>query len=363
MIPVLLLAASVAFGPHILDLALDVDDAAMLSLKREPQTDVPATLMFQESGVEREIEVLIHIKGQLGSARSIDDKPALKITCVAGRQLFGLEHLTLNNMVQDPTMLHESLGYQVYEAAGVPVPRTSYVRLAINGRDYGLYLNVETIDSVFLERRFGNSSGILYEGSYGADLHPEAYERLHLDKGSDPDRAQLSKLIDAVQAPDDRVFYGETSQVETKEFLAMMAAGALLDDWDNYYAANNYRLYWNPATTRWHFIPTGIDQTFGGDITTVYGASGVLFLKCLKSTRCGTEYSAMVREVADRFERLDLGTAIDARGSLIDGHAGSDPKRPYDEQTMRSARESMRRFIERQPTRVRAELPQLNGSK
>src|ERR1044072_8850743 len=111
MIPVLLLAASVAFGPHILDLSLQMDDAAISSLKREPQTEVPATLLFREDGVERQIAVLIHIKGQLGSARSIDDKPAFKITCAAGRQFLGLEHLTLNNMMQEPTMWPESRGY------------------------------------------------------------------------------------------------------------------------------------------------------------------------------------------------------------------------------------------------------------
>jgi spore coat protein CotH len=58
-------------------------------------------------------------------------------------RFFGLDRLTLNNMVQDPTMVHEALGYQVYEAAGVRVPRTGYVRLTVNGQPYGLYLNLE----------------------------------------------------------------------------------------------------------------------------------------------------------------------------------------------------------------------------
>ena len=66
-------------------------------------------------------------------------------------------------------MLHEALGYQVYAAAGVAVPETGYVRLTVNGQDRGL-LNVETIDAHFLERRFGDSGGILYEGAYGVDL-------------------------------------------------------------------------------------------------------------------------------------------------------------------------------------------------
>jgi hypothetical protein len=37
-------------------------------------------------------------------------------------RVLGLENLTLNNMVQDPTMLHEVLGYRMYADAGVAVP-------------------------------------------------------------------------------------------------------------------------------------------------------------------------------------------------------------------------------------------------
>lgn len=357
MMPSLLLALAVAFGPQVIDLALLLDDTARQSLQSRPNADAAATLIFREGGAEQRRSVTVHVKGQLGSARPVDDKPAFKIKLAKGERFLGLEHLTLNNMVQDPTMLREALGYQVYEAAGVAVPATSYVRLTINGQDYGLYLNLETIDPVFLERRFGDGGGILYEGSYGVDLREGQEDKFQLHEGRDPNHAQLSSLIHAVQAPGDGVFYGPEAQVETRAFLSMMAASVLLDDWDNYYASNNYRIYWNPSTRRWSFIPTGIDQTFGGYATSVYGAAGVLFMTCLKSERCLNEYSATVRDVAERFERLGLSTKMDALLSIIDGPSRADPKKPYDDELMRRARESMRRFIEQQPSRVRAQLP------
>jgi hypothetical protein len=133
----------------------------------------------------------------------------------------------------------------------------------------------------------------------------------------------------------------------------MMAASVTLADWDNYYSSNNYRIYWNPSTRRWHFIPTGIDQTFGADSTTVFGGSGVLFQKCLASDRCTNDYARAVRDVTDRFERLALQTRMDALLSLIDEPSRVDPKRPYDDATMRTAREAMRTFVDRQPARVR----------
>jgi CotH kinase protein/Ricin-type beta-trefoil lectin domain len=353
MITAWLVALSMAFGPQILDLTLQFDDAARQSLRRTPDADVPATLIYRDAGREQRYTVSVHVKGQLGSGRAFDDKPAFKVKFAKGIEFFGLEHLTLNNMVQDPTMLHEALGYEVYEGAGVPVPRTSYVRLHVDDQDQGLYLNVETIDRRFLERLFHDSDGILYEGAYGADLQDDLIQKLELHEGLDPDRAQLRALVRAAQAPGDGVFYGDAALVDTREFLAAAAAGIVLADWDNYYSANNYRLYWNPSVRRWSLIPTGIDQTFGSDSTAAFGGIGVLFQKCLASDRCTREYAAALLEAADRFERLGLQTRIDAWLSVIDAPSQADVRKPYDEAAMRAARDAMRAFIDGQPAQVR----------
>ena len=296
-----------AFGAAVIELALDVSDAAKQSLAADPESEVAATMTFNDaSGADTSYRVTIHIKGRKGSARPFDDKPAFKVKLDKNDRFFGLDRLTLNNMVQDPTMVHEALGYQVYEAAGVKVPRTGYVHLTVNGQPYGLYLNLEAPDARFLKRRFGDDSGILYEGAYGVDLRRDDEEKFELHEGKDAGRAKLNTLIRALDARGDDIFYGRIPLVDTVSFLHMMAAGALIDDWDNYYASNNYRIYWNPSASRWFFIPTGLDQTFGGDSTTVFGGIGLLFQKCLASERCTKDYADAVGDVADRFERLDI---------------------------------------------------------
>jgi hypothetical protein len=363
MFAAVVVALSLAFGPTILDLSLQLDDSARQSLTRTPNEEVPATLTFHDAGREQTYAVTVHVKGQLGSARPIDDKPAFKIKLAKGERWLGLEHLTLNNMVQDPTMLHEALGYQVYAAAGVAVPNTGYVRLTVDGQEQGLYLNVETIDRLFLERAFHDSSGILYEGAYGVDLRDGDESKFERHEGVDPDHAQLTSLIRAVHAPGDDVLYGPRAQVDTPSFLAMMAAGALLADWDNYYEANNYRIYWRPSARLWSFIPTGIDQTFKSGATALFGAIGVLFQKCLASDRCTSDYAAALRDVSVRFERLGLPTRMDALLSVMGAASQADPKKPYDDGAMRTAREAMRAFIATQPARVRDQLSCLgNGA-
>ena len=325
---------SPVFGAKIVDIALTLDAEATQSLTTSPETGVPGQLSFEEpSGAHKTYDVTIRIKGQKGSKRPIHDKPAFKVKLGKGDQVFGLEQLTLNNMVQDRTMLHEALGYQVDQAAGVKVPSTGYARVSVNGAPYGLYVNVETIDRRFLKRQFGDDRGILYEGAYGVDLRAADVEKFQLDEGNDPGRAQLRTLIRALDAPGDDVFYGTPPMVDTPSFLAMMAAGTLLEDWDNYYQSNNYRIYWNPSAGRWVFIPTGIDQTFGLSGVAPFGAKGLLFQKCLSSERCTQEYAAAVRAVTDRFEGLGLPARMDALLSVIDAAAQEDPKKLDDAAT------------------------------
>ena len=346
-----------AFGVKIIDISLSVDEPAKQSLAAAPDTGVHGTMRVGGvDGTDERYDVTLHIKGGEGSKRPLDAKPAFKVKLEKGRQFFGLEQLTLNNMVQDKTMVHEALGYQVYEAAGVKVPASGYARVSVNGEAYGLYLNLETIDTQFLRRQFGNAQGILYEGAYGVDLRIADLEKFQLHEGMDPDRAQLAALIHAVDAPGDAVFYGTPPLVDTRSFLAMMAAGALLEDWDNYYRANNYRIYWDAPASRWVFIPTGIDQTFVSNSTAVFGATGLLFQKCLASERCLKEYGEAVRTVADRFEHLDLTARLDALLAVIGTASASDPKQTFDAARISGARDRLRGFIARRPSEVRAAL-------
>jgi hypothetical protein len=353
-----------AFGAKIIDIALSLDETAKQSLKAAPDEDVPAKMSVKgANGTDETYDVTIRIKGGEGSGRPLDAKPAFKVKLGKDHRFLGLEQLTLNNMVQDKTMVHEALGYQVYEAAGVKVQATGYARVSVNGQPYGLYLNLETLDADFLKRRFGKAHGILYEGSYGVDLRAADAEKFQLHEGKDPDHVQLKALIHAVDAPGDDVFYGTPPLVDTRSFLAMMAAGTLLEDWDNYYSSNNYRIYWDPSASRWVFIPSGIDQTFVSNSTAVFGATGLLFQKCLSSERCTKEYGATVRDVADRFERLGLTARMDALLAVIGAASADDPKKAFDAERINGARDRMRGFITRRPNEVRAALSCLDGGR
>src|SRR6185503_4289338 len=81
----------VAFGAKIIDIALTLDEAGKQSLAASPETGVPGKMSFTDHGGARKTyDVKVRIKGQKGSKRPIDDKPAFKIKLAPGDRFFGL---------------------------------------------------------------------------------------------------------------------------------------------------------------------------------------------------------------------------------------------------------------------------------
>jgi spore coat protein CotH len=94
----------------------------------------------------------IRLKGQASRG---DAKFPMKLKFdefVAGQNYLGLKRMTLNNMVQDPSFVHEAIAYKMYRAAGVPAPRAGYSKVFVEGQSMGLYLTLESVDHPHLRR-------------------------------------------------------------------------------------------------------------------------------------------------------------------------------------------------------------------
>lgn len=75
----------------------------------------------------------------------------------------GLDKLSLNNLIQDSTMMKDYLTYTMMNAFGVNSSLCSFVYITVNGEDWGLYLAVEGVEESFLERNYGSDYGELYK--------------------------------------------------------------------------------------------------------------------------------------------------------------------------------------------------------
>ena len=330
----------------------------------------PGTLRFEGEVFEN---VGIRVKGGCGSARRLDNKAALKIHldwddpsvdgCPVERRIHGLDRLTFNNMVQDPTYMHETMAYELYKRMGVPTPRTNYVRLYINGMYRGFYLNVESLDRRFVARRFQSKEGMMYEGTYFCDLIPSKIppdttgtycfsRKFGTGTCSEPSDFQLlAELIQAIDALPAGQFYPEVEKFfEFDTFLSQWALESVLDHWDAYEFSiiNNYRVYYDPATTRWTMLPTGVDQTFGNRGQSPFAVSGILATRCLSEPDCEAAFAARLRQAVKVFEDANLVERINELRARISDQVMEDPRKEVTFDQYNAAVDAMVQWI---PTR------------
>ena len=79
------------------------------------------------------------------------------------KSYYGLDKISLNNVIQDNTYMKDFLVYQMMNEFGVAAPLSSFVYITVNGEDFGLYLAVEGVEDGFLQRNYGNDYGELYK--------------------------------------------------------------------------------------------------------------------------------------------------------------------------------------------------------
>jgi hypothetical protein len=317
----------------------------------------------------------VRSKGGCGSSRWLGDYPtgangggkaSFKINlewdnpsvpgCPDKRRIHGLKRLTLNSMIQDDqngqrTYLHDKLGYEYYKEMGVPTPRTAHIRVYLNGRFMGLYLNVESVDRRYLERRYESRYGALYEGTYWCDLIPENVPD-ELDPSPPPCLSRKFKVDECSPAPDEgdpltyepvREFIDVVDQFTHANyypaiteymmwdvFLSQWAAEAVMEHWDSYTfrIINNYRVYHDPGPDKWTIIPHGIDQAMEETIwapINPFAPAGTLARKCACNLSCCEQFKSRLGEAIDTFDAMQLDDRAQEVFGVIADDVVEDP--------------------------------------
>jgi hypothetical protein len=293
---------STLFGkPQVRHYRIELSDQAIEQLREEPKHYVRGT--FHE-GSQTYPDVGIRIKGGWGSFRSLDgdNKSAFTIKFnhfEKGKRFHGLRRIVLNNAVQDPSYLRESIGYSLFRDAGVPAPRINFATVGVNGKEYGLYVQVEAVTRDFLERWYDKTKGNLYEGP--GDVIE--WRELDLDSNQgQEDRSDLRHLAQAInEANDDDPWRSLSQLVDRNEFTRFIALEQLVAHWDGYTQVNNYRIYQNPSTSKFEFFPHGCDQLFEETGTSILRNQGGILARALMETRSGKEsYLQVMRDILDQ---------------------------------------------------------------
>ena len=89
-------------------------------------------------------------------------KKSYKIVFDDGPVFHEQERINLNSGHRDVAYLREPLAYSIYRDLAVPASESGFARLDVNGEFWGLYIEVEQPDEIFLEKH-GWKDAALYK--------------------------------------------------------------------------------------------------------------------------------------------------------------------------------------------------------
>lgn len=333
---------------------MTLPEASWNALQQEPYEEVPGSFALEGAYFPT---VGIRRKGVYGSLRDLNQKAAFKIDFdeyVDGGRIRNKETFTLNNMVQDPSYLHEWMTYRVFRAAGLPAPRTGWAQVYMNGEYFGFYAVIETVDKDLMEVWYDDPTGPIFEGAYGADFYPGDEHSFELDEGEETDFAYLTPICDLFsQPPTDAMIEQLDELVDIDQFMRVMAIEFAAMHWDGYTTHNNYRIYRDPSDGRFDMLPWGTDQTWMDYGYGAYGAGGLVFAACVENDGCRARYQEQLREIADVIEGMPLHADVERVHDGILPYIESDPRRETDLGTHQSFVQRTLETVDSTPQRLR----------
>lgn len=317
----------------MVEIELTLSAEAEKSLEEEPGEDVKGTFSAwltdgvpggSKTELTKAHPVEVHLKGHVGgSFRPLTGKAAFKLKFKKTERFLGLRKMTLNNMVEDPSMVHETLAYSLFRAAGVPASRTGFAYLRVNGEDFGVYLDIETLDETALARLYGAGNTLhLYEGEFGADVDAEGVPKFEMDEGEEP-RTDLEALAAAVAAGSPSFSARMAGLADLDEMTRMWAVEKYISHWDGYSGEeaankpNNYYLH-SDLGGLFQMLPWGTDNTWQIERRIGFdGPGGLLFNGCLGDPECFGRYVAALRALQGEVAALDPDALAASTAALL----------------------------------------------
>ena len=176
------------------------------------------------------------------------------------QSILGRTRLNLNAQYRDLSQMRNGLGMLTTRLLGYPAPLTRHSVLYVNGEYWGVYLDIERIDTDFLQRN-DYSDGPLFKATDHAARFAWLPTGIGQTSGyrpmsdSDIHLPELRRLIDAVLT-------GGSPEVDIGMFLAYYAV--VIGIVDNDGGSMNFYIH-RGADGRWSIFPWDRDSSFGSE--------------------------------------------------------------------------------------------------
>lgn len=196
------------------------------------------------------------------------------IQLINPRRFSASREFHLNAEFNDPSFIRNKLSLDLFQSFGILAPTSKHIQLFLNDKYAGVYLQLESVDDLFLRKRGLPPGSIFYAVNNNANfsiISPstkmekksliQGYER---KVGTYYEETLLKEFINKINNTPDNEFEMEISKyLNVDKYLRWLAVAVCTQNLDGFY--HNYALYRNSETGMFEIMPWDYDATFGRD--------------------------------------------------------------------------------------------------
>ena len=341
--------------------------------------DVPATVTV-DGRVYRDVGLHFRGNSSFGVGNGYKRSLNLAFDFVHEDQAIG-GYRTLNflNANHDPTLMRTVLSMHIARQY-IAAPKANFVRVVINGENWGIYANAQQFNKEFVADNFGTTKGARWKipqgggtgGGFGYQGDDASrYNRTFQIKSKDEPEAwaaliDLAKTLDAT--PVESLEAALASRLDIDAYLRFLALDNVMVSGDAFHQrVSDYSLYRHPDG-RFHFVFHDANETFGSggrggvQLSPLVGqndATKPIIAKVLAVPALRAKYLGYIREIAEKsLDWNGVGPIVKQYRDLIADDVARDTRKLFstddflrttaDEPTggtLRSFFESRREFL------------------
>lgn len=189
------------------------------------------------------------------------------------QRLYGYKTLNLLNSHDDPSYMNAVL-YSHIAREHIPTAKTNFVKVVINGESWGIYVNVQQVDNIFLKENYKTTKGTRWKvrGSPGGrggleytGENVEDYKRRFEIKSKDDEKAwkaliNLCKVLN--QTPTDKLEEALKPILDIDGLLWFLAIDNGVINCDGYWIrTSDFNIYLDNKG-KFHILPHDINECF-----------------------------------------------------------------------------------------------------
>lgn len=349
-----------------------------LQANYQSKTDLPATLVV---GTDTFPNVGVRFKGQTSYMFVQNaDKKSFNITLDYAdpeQNLEGYTTLNLNNAFEDPSFMRE-VSYLHQIRRHIPAAKAAYIRLFINGQNWGLYPNIQQINGDYIREWFFSNDGTRWradrpEGTpggpgggwgdgtaalnyLGADTAQyKQYYTLKKTKQENPwdDLVRVCAVLN--NTPLNELEEAIKPVLDLDRTLWFLASEIAFSDDDSYVHKGkmDYYLYWDAETKRitpLEFDGNSVMKNNAVNWSVFYNANKVnypLLNRLLAVPSIRQRYLAHFRTlVNDAMNQMEFNALVDQYDALIAAEVQADPKKLYSYAQYNSEKQVLKNFLQ-----------------